>query len=76
VDGGENAAKEKGRTPPTRSPKQPLVIFCTLPLGDTFESRFERASPLALDPQVPWITIPTARKIRGNSGLPSSSLPE
>ena len=30
VDGSENAAREKGRTPTTRSAKQPLVIFCTL----------------------------------------------
>ena len=38
VGGSENAAKEKGRAPPTRPPKQPLVTSCTLalPLGGTF----------------------------------------
>ena len=47
VDGGENAAKKKGRTPPTRSPKQPLVIFCTLaPRGHVCS----KPAPLALDP--------------------------
>jgi hypothetical protein len=53
VGGSENAAKEKGRAPPTRSPKQPLVIFCTLaPRGHVC-----KPAPLALSIDPPGSTI-------------------